>query len=328
MMRRIKVCIPIYFDEGYYPSAGAYADRSQIYWKTVSVLCVSIKRARIPLLDIVVSANEAPPSDIFNILDNCGVSFISPQFSFQPPKGLFPAFSGAFYLFDSMAYCRDNFSTDDIFAFIDPDCIVMKNFDILRNYSSQWPLVGYELNIEEDDKINGCSRNDLLAFLRTMTDDKILEAPRYFGGELLVVNGEAIHDICKVIDCIWKKNIINFKAGANTLKTEEHVVSVALALLASCVGSSDTIIKRMWTRPSFRNVSPEDRKYLIWHLPAEKRFAFQRVFQLVKDNISNFLNLNDAEFGNLMAQFIRLELTSMEKALYAVYPAVKKVFGI
>src|SRR5882672_8801099 len=163
-MRPIKLCVPIYFDEAIYPSAGGHAERDLIYWRTISVLCASIKRARIPMLDIVVCTNENPPPDVSDILDDCGVSFISPEFSFQPPKGLFPAFSGAFYLFDCMNYCRDNFPSDDIFVFVDPDCIVMNDLEILRHHSSQWPLIGYDLKMETDSKVNGCSRKDLLEF--------------------------------------------------------------------------------------------------------------------------------------------------------------------
>jgi hypothetical protein len=324
-IRQIKLCVPIFFDEGFYPSAGIHAERRNIYWRTIAVLCASIKRARIPQLDILVCTNETPPSDISDILDICGVSFIHPPFSFQPPKALFAAFSGAFYLFDCMNHCRHNFSNDDIFVFIDPDCIVMNNLEIIRHYSHQWPLTGYELEIEKDYKVNGSSRNDLLAFLHTMKDNSILEAPKYFGGELLIVNGEALHAICNIIDRVWTLNTRNFQSGKTTLKTEEHVISIALALYAERVGIGNAIIKRMWTRPSFRNVSSEDRKYSIFHLPSEKRFAFQQLFYLIERDIRNLVNLSDNEFGDLVVKSIRLELSFIEKPLYFVYPLIKSI---
>lgn len=322
-MRPIKFCIPIYFDDGVYPSAGALARRRLVYWRTIVVLCASIKRARIPQLDILICTNEAPPSDIFDLLDSLGVSFVSPHFSFQPPKDLFPAFSGAFYLFDCVNHCRQSFSNDNIFVFIDPDCIVMNNLETLRHTSSQWPVIGYDLEIEKDYEVNGCSRNDLLAFLHAMAENDILEAPEYFGGELLIVAGEELPDLCEIIDQVWRLNLRNFQSGKNTLKTEEHVISVALALRAKRVGVGNAIIKRMWTRPSLRNVSSEDKKYSIWHLPAEKRFAFQQLFRLVEKDIGNLVNLSENEFRDLVSVSVRLELSFIEKAVYFVYPSLK-----
>jgi hypothetical protein len=322
-IRRIKLCVPIFFDEGIYPSAGIRAERRNIYWRTIAVLCASLKRARIPQLDVLVCTNETPPSDLSDILDSFGVTFIHPPFSFRPPKGLFAAFTGSFYLFDCMNHCLHNFSNDDIFVFIDPDCLVMNNLEIIRYYSHQWPLIGYELEIEKDDKVNGCSRNDLLAFLRMMKDNSILEAPKYFGGELFIVNGEALPNVCDIIDRVWKLNKRNFQSGKDTLKTEEHIISIVLALCSERVGIGNAIIKRMWTRPSLRNVSSDDRQYSILHLPAEKRFAFQQLFYLIQSDFGHLNDLSDKSFGDLVANSIRLELPLILKPLYFVYPLIK-----
>jgi hypothetical protein len=325
--RKIKLCIPIYFDDGIYPSAGVQAEHRNIYWRTVTVLCASINRAKIPELDILICTNETPSPDIFEKLSDYGVSFISPSFSFQPPKGLFPAFSGAFYLFDCLHYCRETFSKDGIFVFMDPDCVVMDNLEIIRKYSDRWSLVGYQLEIDEDHKINGCSRTDLLAFLQAMKDNNVMHPPKYFGGEFLVVSGEALQDTCTAIDNVWKLNIEAFQAGQQTLKTEEHVISVALAFCADRIGTGNAIVKRMWTRPSLRNVSSADRGISIWHLPAEKRFAFQNLFYLVERNPTNLENLSDKEFRDLVAKLIRLEPSPIDKILYFLYPIIKSAFS-
>jgi hypothetical protein len=321
--RSIKLCIPIYFDDSVYPSAGAGADRKLIYWRTIAVLCASIRRASVPRLDILISTNEAPPSEISGVLDSFSVCFVSPHFSFQPPKDLYPAFSGAFYLFDCMRHCR-SFSSENIFVFIDPDCLAMDNFERIRQLVRQRPLIGYDLELEEDEKVNGCSRNDLLAFIRLMADNSVDEPPRYFGGELLIVAGEELGNFCDFIDQVWKLNLTNFRTGKTTLKTEEHVLSVALARLADRVGLGNEIIKRMWTRPSFRNVSFEDEKFSIWHLPAEKRHAFQRLFALVKNNAKHLTALNDKEFRDLVSEMIRLNLSFVERPVYLLYPLLKK----
>jgi hypothetical protein len=324
-VRKIKLCIPIYFDAGIYPSAGVYAERRSIYWRTIAVLCASIRRSSVSDLDIIVCTNEPPSSEISFKLNELDVSLISPGFSFRAPEGMAPLFSGAFYLFDCMTYCCQNFSRDDIFMFVDPDCLVMKGFDVIREYCDQWPLIGYELDIDKDQSVNGCSRSDLLAFLNTMEDNHHVQPPTYFGGEFFVAAGEALRDICSLVEGVWKINKVNFQSGRTSLKTEEHVLSAALALSPDRVGTGNVIIKRMWTRPSFRNVASADRALLIWHLPAEKRYGFQQLFYLIALDMKNLTSLNDRQFEDLVAQLVRLEPSSVEKVWHFLYPKVKSI---
>jgi hypothetical protein len=258
------------------------------------------------------------------MLDNLSITFVSPTFSFQPPEGLYPAFSGAFYLFDCMNYCLRHLSKENIFVFLDPDCLVMDDLESLRRCARQWPLIGYDLELEKEEEVNGCSRSDLLAFLCLMESNDVREPPTYFGGEFLIVNGQELGNICEVIDQIWKLNLANFLTRRITLKTEEHVLSVALARLADRVGRSSRVVKRMWTRPSFRNVSLEDERVSIWHLPAEKRHGFQRLFVICKEDANHLANLGDEEFRNLVADIVRLKLSVIERLVYFFYPILKR----
>jgi hypothetical protein len=321
--RPMRFAIPIFFNQSIYPSAGSSANRSLIYWRTIAVLCASLKRANIRNLEVLVCTNEVPPLGVAELLRELGVYFVSPPFSFQPPAGLFPAFSGAFYLFDCMDYCQRTFKADEIFVFIDPDCLVMNNLEILRRCSKQWPVIGYELEIARNYKVNGCSPNDLLGFLSLMGRE-IAEPPKYFGGEFLMVTKERLDELCEIIKRVWRCNLDNFQSGKATLKTEEHVISVALALMSEQAGTANKVVKRMWTRPSFRNASVEDRQFSVWHLPAEKRFAFQELFHLLQKNVKKLLDLSDEEFCNLVAELVRLELSFLERPVYFFYPFLKK----
>lgn len=321
-MRLIKLCVPIYFDDSVYPSAGDSAKRKLIYWRSIAVLCASVRRATNPRLDILICTNETPPSDISNLLAGFNVSFVSPDFAFRPPRGLYPAFSGAFYLFDCMNYCLRHFSDECIFVFLDPDCLVMDNLESVLGCAR--PIIGYELKLAEDEEENGCSRNDLLAFLGDMAGNEVGQPPRYFGGELLIVNGEELGTVCNIVEQVWTLNLTNFVAGKTTLRTEEHVISVALARLGDRVGLGNEIIKRMWTRPSFRNVSCSDEKFSIWHLPAEKQHAFQRLFALLRNDSAHLTNISEKEFRGLVSNMVGLNLSFMERPLYFLYPLIKR----
>lgn len=323
-MRTIKICIPIYFDESAYPSAGDDTKRRLIYWRSIAVLCASIRRAKVPEADILICTNETPPAEISGLLAAFGVSFVSPNFSFRPPPDLYPAFAGAFYLFDCMGYCRDHLPKQCTFAFLDPDCLVMDNLEAVRNCAHQQPIIAYELNLPPKSKENGCSREDLLAFLGSMATTAPATPPKYFGGEFLLVNGEKLDSVCEMIDQIWKHNMRNFKTGAPTLKTEEHVLSLALSRLGENAGAGSDFIKRMWTRPSLRNVSSADSRYSIWHLPAEKQYALQRLFELIESDAYHLANIDEAEFRSLVARFIKLDLPLIERPLYFFYPFIKR----
>lgn len=326
-VRQLQLCIPIYFDAGVYPSAGVYAERRSIYWRSITVLCASIKRSAVSDLNVIVCTNESPPPAISCKLTELGVSFISPTFSFRAPDGMAPLFSGAFYLFDCMAYCSQNYSNDDIFMFVDPDCLVMKSFELVREYCDQWPLIAYGLEIDKDQPVNGRSRSDLLAFLNTMQDGPHDQPPPYFGGEFLAATRDGLRDICAAIARIWEINARNFKTDRIFLKTEEHVLSVALAQSPGRVTMGNSIIKRMWTRPSFRNVSSADRTFSIWHLPAEKRYGFQQLFYLFERDPRNVLDLDDEQFEELVAKLVRLELSPAEKIWHFLYPKIKFILS-
>ena len=112
-----------------------------------------------------------------------------------------------------MNYCRRIFSHDEIFAFIDPDCLVMKNIEVIRKYSHRCSIIGYELKIENDEKINGCSRDDLSRIFTLNDNDNIVEPPKYFGGELFVATGEALPHICHAIETVWETNKRIFGRG-------------------------------------------------------------------------------------------------------------------
>lgn len=326
--RPILLCVPIYFDDGYYPSAGNPRRQRLVYWQTIAVLCASVRRSKTPQLDILICTNESPPPEIAGILNRLGAKFAMPEFSFRPPRGLFLAFSGSFYLFDCMDYCRRTYPSQMVFVFIDPDCIVFNDLDALRQYSDQWPLIGYELAMDKDTKENGCSRNDLLAFLQGLAPSHPPRLPAYFGGELLVVSGEELPGLCDKIDRIWAYNLRTFKAGGNTLKTEEHIISAAFALSEGLVGNANVFIKRMWTRPSFRNVSPADQNFSIWHLPAEKLHAFPAMFHRLKRDSDAFTGLNDSDFRAVVSQQVRLRLPLLERAIYVFYPLLKRLASL
>jgi hypothetical protein len=324
-LRPIKICIPIFFDDSAYPSAGDFRGRHLIYWRTIAVLCASIRRTKDYSLDIVICTNEAAPRDVAELLDLLDVSFASPSFSFRPPTGLYPAFSGAFYLFDSMEYCRVHFPNDGLFMFLDPDCLVLTNFESVRKQVNEWPLIGYELEIAEAERVNGCSRRDLLSFCRAMGNERMVAAPTYFGGEFVVVDGGQLGGLCEIVDRVWKQNLLNFQEGKVFLKTEEHVLSVAFAELAGRVGAAGAIVKRIWTRPSYRNISSQDEKLSLWHLPAEKRHAFQDLFNLIKTDLSKFMSMSDEKFLGLVGSLVRLELSLIERPLYFAYPTIKRL---
>ena len=100
----------------------------------------------------------------------------------------------------------------------------------------------------------------------------------HFGGELFATNIQA-----------WKRHRAGFdtilaqaSAGqgpAAGVQTEEHVFSIAFALLDRPPADARAVIKRIWTSPRFNTAAPGDERLPLWHLPAEKRYGLADLYR-------------------------------------------------
>jgi len=68
------------------------------------------------------------------------------------------------------------------------------------------------------------------------------------------------------------------------LNEEAHVLSYLFLKNGFNGGQANVYIKRMWTDPAtFRNVTAADLTLSIWHLPAEKKNGFRKLFHWLKE---------------------------------------------
>ncbi|MDE2412424.1 MAG: hypothetical protein KGM18_11680, partial [Sphingomonadales bacterium] len=61
--------------------------------------------------------------------------------------------------------------------------------------------------------------------------------------------------------------------------TEEHVFSIAFALIDEEVRDASHVIKRIWTSPIHSTAQPGDENLPLWHLPAEKRYGLADLYR-------------------------------------------------
>lgn len=56
--------------------------------------------------------------------------------------------------------------------------------------------------------------------------------------------------------------------------------------------TADKYIKRLWTTVKCDNVEPGDEKLSLWHLSAEKKYAFEKMFFFLQKGITESQYVN------------------------------------
>ena len=146
-------------------------------------------------------------------------------------------------------------------------------------------VIAYDCDYGEDVSINGISTNqmrELYSKFRGEYNSKL----RYKGGELIGVTSDLIP---KILDCyskLWKFNYELYQQRKTKLNEEAHFLSVIYHYLGFEESLANKYIKRMWTAVKCDNVVTGDENLALWHLPAEKKYAFETMFTFLQEDCS------------------------------------------
>lgn len=171
---------------------------------------------------------------------------------------------------------------DDAFVLADSDCVITKS--LLQVFKSivENRCITYVIDYKSDYKINGNSRLDMKNIFENLHGTKIYSIPKYHAGEFI---GATISSINKLMDEFypaWEILMEHYKNGLPHLHEEAHVLSYLYYKCGYGGGQANSFIKRLWTdSTTFRNVENGDEDLPIWHLPAEKRYGFKRMFDFL-----------------------------------------------
>jgi len=270
-------------DEGtIFPSAGGNSANpavQAVYWRCLTVLFASA-RINNPDQRLVLFSNVVPPvvdgHDLGQVLAHYGVEHRLLPLTTRLARDLTPAWGNVLYFFDILESLADE-PAETRLAIVDSDIVVTGALAPLFGLLDQADYALYEIDTKPDENVNGLTRRAMGAIAGAIRGDGDAGLVPHYGGELFVA---AL--------ATWRRDRHVFRAlleqaGAGAgpaadVRTEEHVYSIAAEVLQAPVIRADAYIKRIWTNLKHSTVEPGDEAYLLWHMPAEKRYGFEYIF--------------------------------------------------
>lgn len=332
------ICIDNADNASYFPSSkGSSNDAKiqEIYWRCLAA-CMYTARKFNPTLRLVVfsNSNKLPKIndvDFVDLFKKLEIEFYTTPFEYQTPMGYYNNWRNQFYEFSIFKYISSNqlFKDEDAFVLLDSDCIITGELSPLFKLVVEKKCISYIIDYRHDYKINGLTRVEMKSIFEKIQESNMENIPDYHAGEIYAATIETTKKLMSTFYPTWDV-LINFhQADLPRLHEEAHVLSYLFFKIGCKGGEANKYIKRMWTDPtSYRNIQNGDEKYLIWHLPAEKRFGFKIYFLFLK-KINFNLNLHDPEQSQVMFQKIfQVPAISFTNRIYYIIKKLVKVISL
>ena len=180
-----------------------------------------------------------------------------------------------FYLFDVLNYCKD---IDGNYLILDSDCFIRYSLNPVFEKIEKDSVVTYNYGYNVEHNINGISIEQMRKLYEEFFREPATELS-YYGGEFIAVNSKIIPEILSTYKKLWDCNFEKYLKKDIKLNEEAHFLSLIYYKLGMRKSEGNQYIKRIWTSVKYDNAIAEDKNLAIWHLPAEKKYAFGSVFK-------------------------------------------------
>ena len=270
-----------------FPSAGGNSADPKVqavYWRCIVVLFASARFTN-PEQRFALFTNTVPPIidgvDIGEVLARYSVEVRILPLTARLAPGTTKSWGNVLYFHDIMDSLAATEAPDLRVAIIDADVLVTRPiqplFALLDNHDFAGYIVG---QTDPADTINGLSMRDMDSIARQLGGTGGALALHY-GGELFLTSLDAWvrHH------ALFAQMLHDAMTGTGLSRgiiTEEHIFTIAFAVLRGRIANANHLIKRIWTSPRYSSVAPGDERLLIWHLPAEKRYGLRDMFEMLR----------------------------------------------
>lgn len=286
-----------------YPSAGrdsSGAKFQDVYWRCITAFLFSAK-INAQECRLILFSNINPPSvdgvDLSRVFEKLGVNVVILPLTHRLPN--VSKWGNVFYFMDILEALPKFCENQGRFALFDSDVVLTGSIMPLMRRIGEAGIVGYRVDSAEDEDVNGLSMAQAARLAEQWTGSVQPKTIPHLGGELLAFDLSRRAEILLVFAALWDGIIARAK-GLDTIRTEEHLWSVAAAAKDWHVADGNDQIKRLWTARNYRTVDKSDQSLPIWHLPAEKRYGFVDMFRWMADR--NFdTTLSSSEFNKIAA---------------------------
>jgi len=287
------ICIDTDETASLFPSAGGRSSNPGvqiIYWRCV--LCFfAIARKFNPGVRLVLFSNRRDlptlgETSVKKVLEHLKVDVYSVPFEFVTPTGYYESWRNQFFEFSILKFIgsHPDFRTDDNFILVDSDCAVTQSLDVVFRDIPVHQCITYIVDYSEDHNINGLTRREMKRVFGRYLGNNLAVIPDYHGGEFYASTVSVAAKLAQDFQELWPLLLEDCARQVPKLNEEAHVLSYLFLKNGFNGGQANVYIKRMWTDPAtFRNVTAADLTLSIWHLPAEKKNGFRKLFHWLKE---------------------------------------------
>lgn len=328
-------------EESLFPQTGKLSSspsHQNIYWRCILVFFVTSKRFNKTEKHILFTNVKLLPvvdgKDVTEVLNQFDVKIIYTDFKYKTSKNYFESFQNQFYEFSILEHIALNAQNqNDHYLILDSDCIFVKPVKSLFDAAALQGFISFKDPVKPDYVINGLSRNDLKTIYQELMQTEIVEIPDYHLGEFLLCSVKNIQKIYQDFTMLWPVLLERNEKGLMKFNEEAHTLSYLYFKNGFRASNDTSFMRRIWTNPVFyREVRTSDMELSIWHLPSEKIFGFNSLYNLFFNKSSNYgLEISDQNFINIVQKAVSVPNLSFKAKIkyYMVsyYKALKKRFA-
>lgn len=282
----------------------------EAYFRALIVTFASVARRS---QDELVLVTDAVPVEPFHSqLQKLGVSQLIRPFMHRPPTGFWHEFNASLYTLDALEALCAEYPRREI-ALIDPDCVAVRPLEILRQRACVSGIAAMPTGFPADEQSNGLSAWEA-ARLHSRLDPALEGVPVHFGGECYAFDSSAMPIVLDRAEAGWKSALADFRDDRPRFVTEEHIMNYALRYVVVTPLTGE--VARIWTAPTFRNLSGLEDRLTLWHLPAEKHRGFPAAYKAAVDCTSWFWTHSDEDFRKRIGKMFGVTSRGPRRWLY------------
>ena len=314
-----------YHAEGKSPNAWTISEQSKMHmYYRCMVVCYASLRRIYQNSQLVLFTNRLLPEPFSSQLSSMGVETKSCPSRFVSDSKFKNGFPGCLFTLDVIDQLAQTLPAGvTALILLDNDCVVRCRVDELtEHFDKKAGIFAYAPGYPVNMIANGQSRASLTLALSYM-QDKLHDAPiPLYGGEFYGIPVAMLPELARHVNQFWNWMGVQGIDIIGADLTEEHVMSVALAMCSEPVLQADAYIKRIWTTEHYSTVIGNEFEIPIWHLPSEKKRGFNKLYKYWIDR-NGFDRLNNEAFVNLVNAMIPLHVTKEPTFVSTILQRVK-----
>ncbi len=297
-----------------FPSVGgnsAAAGFQMVYWRCIASYFFSSK-VHNPDCNHVLFSNidveSTAPAEIVELLRSIDVVFHEVPITYRLPTRSVTSWGNQFYVLDVVR----RFAVGDLgdqLILADSDCIWRRSISPFVDRIVEKTALLYTLRPKDQKDyevgrlINGVTHQRMTELAQSVLQSNAQDLVKYHGGEFLAVTLNYCRQVLPQVAALWDI-VITEVSQEDSVKEEAQFLSIIAHVNQVEAFSANDIIRRIWTNFEDLNVETTDQDLVIWHLPAEKKFGFRRLFDHIIRSEMTIKTVTSFDMNRLTARFM------------------------